>query len=191
MKKLGILAVFLSAFVVFLFLLAHFLGARPDKLNYEYTPNMAHTKAYKAQSPSPFFKDGRTEQAPVEGTIARGYMPLHYGISEAEAQRAGRELYNPFRNDSTASLARGKWVYQTYCQECHGASGDGMGLVVRRGYPPPPSLLLDNARKMEDGRMFYIITYGFKNMPAYGSQVMRDDRWLVINYIRKLQESKP
>ncbi len=191
MKKLAVAAAFLLAFVILLFLAAHFLGARPDRLNYEYSPDMAHTVAYKAQTPNPFFKNGRTEQLPVEGTIPRGYMPLHYGLSEEEAQRAGRELHNPFRSDSTADLKRGQWVYQTYCQECHNASGDGMGLIVQRGFPPPPSLLLEHARKMEDGRMFYIITFGFKNMPAYGSQVSREDRWQVINYIRKLQESQP
>jgi len=191
MKRLAFAGAILAVFIIILLLTAHFLGARSDRLNYEYTPDMARTYAYKAQSPNPFFPDGRTEQRPVPGTIARGYMPLHYGISEEEAIRAGRELKNPFRSDSTMNLERGKKVYRTYCQECHSASGDGQGIVVQRGFPPPPSLLLEHSRQMPDGRMFYIITYGFKNMPAYGAQVPRDDRWQVINYIRKLQESQP
>jgi len=190
MKKYVLATTLLLGFILTLFLAANYLGVKPDRLNFEYYPDMARTVAYKAQSPNPFFRNGRTEQEPVEGTIARGLMPLHYGLSEEEAKRAGRELRNPFRSDSTANLERGKWVYQTYCRECHGAAGDGKGLVVQRGFPPPPSLLLENARNMEDGRMFYIITYGFKNMPAYGSQVAHNDRWYVINFIRQLQENQ-
>jgi len=43
---------------------------------------------------------------------------------------------------------------------------------------------------MKDGQMFHIITYGFKNMPAYASQINREDRWHSINYVRKLQEKQ-
>ncbi|NOY06434.1 MAG: cytochrome c [Chlorobi bacterium] len=190
MKKYVLATVLLGGFIGTLFLAAKYLGVEPDRLNYEYFPDMARNFAYKAQSPNPFFRNGRTEQRPVEGAIARGFMPLHYGLSEEEAKRAGRELRNPFKSDSTANLERGKRVYEIYCGTCHGAAGDGKGLVVQHGYPAPPSLLLENARAIEDGRMFYIITYGFKNMPAYGSQVAHDDRWYVINFIRQLQENQ-
>ncbi len=190
MKKYVVATAFLLGFIGILFLAAQYLGVQPGRLNYEYFPDMARNFAYKAQTPNPFFRNGRTEQEPVEGTIARGFMPLHYGLSEEEAKRAGRELQNPFRTDSTANVERGKWVFQTYCGDCHGAAGDGKGLVVQHGYPAQPSLLLENARNMEDGRMFYIITYGFKNMPAYGSQVANNDRWYVINFIRQLQENQ-
>ncbi len=190
MKKYILATAILVVFIGLLFLAAKYLGSNPDQLNFEYSPDMARTVAFKAQSQNPFFRNGRTEQTPVDGTIPRGFMPLHYGLSEEEAKRAGRELQNPFQSDSTANLERGAWVYQTYCGVCHGVAGDGKGLVVQHGYPAPPSLLLENARKMEDGRMFYIITYGFKNMPAYGSQVDRNDRWYVINFIRQMQENQ-
>ena len=187
-KRLILSAIFL--FIIGVFgLTAYLLGARSDRLNYEYFPNMARTVAYKSQTPNPFFANGRTDQPPVTGTIARGYLPLHFGTSEHEANRAGKELQNPFVGEK-ADLARGQKLYASYCQQCHGASGQGDGLVARRGFPPPPSLLLDHARQMPDGKMFHIITYGFKNMPAYGAQVAREDRWQVINYIRKLQESQ-
>ena len=189
MKKLLLVTVVFVMILGLFALAAHFWRARPDRLNYEYTPNMARTVAYKAQTANPFFANGRTEQPPVAGTIARGFMPLHYGEGEAEALRAGMELHNPYTGEK-ANLARGKQIYTSTCLQCHGAAGQGDGIVARRGFPPPPSLLLDNARQMQDGKMFYIITFGFKNMPAYGPQLAREDRWQVINYVRKLQESQ-
>lgn len=174
-----------------LLLLQVSLGQKPDRRNFEYSPDMARTAAYKAQSFNPFLPRHQTSQPPVAGTIPRGLRPLHYGRSEAEAQRAGRELTAPFGEANPADLKRGRKVFEIYCQPCHGAGGRGDGPVAQRGYPPPPSLLLDHAKQMKDGQVFYIITYGFKNMPAYGAQIDRLDRWQVVEYVRKLQETQP
>jgi len=173
-----------------LFLLQFLFGQKSDKRNYEFMSEMVRSDAYKAQSPNSFFGNRLTQQNPVKGTIARGYMPIHFGSSPEESIRAGNELENPFAQDSTNSLARGKEVFENFCRVCHGISGEGDGAVSRRGFPTPPSLLLDNARNMKDGQMFHIITYGFKNMPAYASQINREDRWHSINYVRKLQEKQ-
>lgn len=35
--------------------------------------------------------------------------------------------------------------------------------------------------------MFHVLTYGQANMPSYASQVDREDRWRVIEYVRQLQ----
>jgi hypothetical protein len=35
--------------------------------------------------------------------------------------------------------------------------------------------------------MYHLITLGQNNMPSYAAQVMRDDRWKVILFIRSLQ----
>ncbi len=118
-------------------------------------------------------------------------MPLHYGTSEQEAIRAGRELHSPFTGKQQPDLQRGRLIYETYCQVCHGAGGKGDGPAAQRGFPPPPSLLLDHAKNLKDGQIFHIITYGFNNMPSYASQIYRLDRWQVIAYLRKLQESQP
>lgn len=188
MRKLIVLTVVV---VGGLFILQKTLGQRPDVRNYEYSPDMARTVAYKSQSANPFLANGQTSQSPVPGTIPRGLLPLHYGTSESESIRAGEELRNPLQDASSRVLERGQRVYGIYCQPCHGVSGLGDGPVAKHGFPPPPSLLLDHARKMKDGRIFHIITYGFKNMPSYGAQIGRLNRWRVINYIRKLQESQP
>lgn len=161
-----------------------------EELNVEYLPNMNYSMAYKAQTPNPYFSNGLTDQSPPPGAIESSSEPLHYGISSEDALRAGRELHNPFEA-TAAALERGREIYQNFCAVCHGSGGKGDGPVARRGYPPPPSLLADNAKDMQDGRMFHIITYGLPNMPSYAAQVERKGRWQAIIYIRKLQGSQP
>ena len=115
-------------------------------------------------------------------------MPLHYGTSAAEADRAGLELVNPFKAGDAAAEARGAEVYQAFCKVCHGASGSGDGVVPRRGYPPPPSFLAGAPALLRDGRIFHAITYGKGNMPSYAAQVAREDRWKAVLYVRSLQK---
>ncbi len=118
-------------------------------------------------------------------------MPLQFGPSAEEASRAGEELENPYVRGDPNLMERGHRVYQTYCQVCHGADGKGSSPVTRRGFPPPPSLLEEQARTMKDGQMFHIVTFGNKNMPAYAGLIDTPDRWLSILYLRTLQKLEP
>ncbi len=187
MKKLLFLLIFT---IILLLILSYFWGVSPDKPNYEYAPDMARSEAFQTQTPNPFLPNGQTQQSPVKGTVPQNYQPLHFDLTEKDFIRAGRELLNPHKKPDDY-LKRGEKIYRIFCQVCHGASGKGNGRVVQRGYPPPPSLLADRSKKLKDGQIFYVITYGFKNMPSYSSQIERDDRWSVIDFIRKLQESQP
>lgn len=190
------------------------LAPRPTQRNLELLPEMVDSVPYDAYAPSPVFADGKTLQAPPAGTIPRGLLPLHYAPGPQEAARAGRELANPralpavyaegaelpptlaaARAGQQAAfdrdLARGEAVYAVYCALCHGATGAGDGTVAKRGFPAPPSLLAENARKMADGRMFHLITYGGENMPPYAVQVSREERWQAILHVRELQRKGP
>jgi len=124
---------------------------------------------------------------PPAGSIPRNLMPLHYAATPEDAIRAGIELTNPFAADDQLALSRGTAVFNSFCIPCHGAGGLGDGLVTTRGVPPPPSLLDENARKIADGQMFHILTYGQKNMSSYASAISREDRWKAILYVRALQ----
>src|SRR5215470_15783121 len=103
-------------------------GASAEHRSYEYMPDMARGPAYKAFAPNGATRDGLTLQRPVSGTIPRGYMPFHYGPGEQEAERAGRELHNPYRPTSV-TLEEGHALFQTYCQVCHGEQGKGDGPI--------------------------------------------------------------
>lgn len=155
--------------------------------NWEFLPEMVRAPRADAFSASAVFRDGKTLQVPPAGTIAQGHLPLHYGPTEEEAIRAGRELQNPFAPDDRAALARGEQVFATFCAPCHGPGGQGNGPVVAYGVPPPPSLVDGRALALADGHLFHILTYGQNNMAAYATQISREDRWRVILYIRSLQ----
>ncbi len=160
----------------------------PSRRNYEFLPNMLESVPRDAQAQAPGLADGSVvDLRPPPGSIARGYLPFGYAATPEEALRAGNELHNPFGEDDTDVVARGEFLYGTFCVVCHGPSGAGDGLATKRGVPPPPSLLLEHAREMRDGQMFHIISMGQGNMAAYTSQVERQDRWKVIRYVRTLQ----
>ncbi len=154
-----------------------------SKRNWVVFPEMMFSVPADAYAASTVFDNKQTMQNPVEGTIARGFMPLGYEATPEDAKRAGEQLRNPYTNEDQAVWERGRKVYAASCLHCHGASGAGDGTVATRGFPPPPSFLAENAMQMPAGQMFHVITYGQKNMPGHAAQVARDDRWKVIAYI--------
>ncbi len=164
---------------------------RPDlsRPNMEFAPDMAHSPRYNAFAANPNFADGKTLQPEPQASIPRGFTALHYSATPEDALRAGTELTSPVSGE--AAVKRGEFVFQNFCATCHGAQGLGNGPVAQRGFPPPPSLLADKARKIREGQMFHILTYGQNNMPSYASQLSRQGRWDVIAYLRSLQQSVP
>lgn len=180
-------------FVLFILLIATIFLVRRDYAtrNIEILPGMVAHTSYPSLAPTNVFPDGKLLQPPVEGTIARGFPPISYSVSEPEAKRASEELKSPLvAADSLNDIQRGGKVYSAVCLPCHGAGGAGDGIVAQRGFPPPPSLFAENAMKMKDGQMFHVITFGQKNMPSVAAQVTRTDRWRVIAYIRSLQKQQ-
>ena len=161
----------------------------PAQPNVEFLPDMAHSPAYEALSASPVFPDGKTLQAPVTGTVPRGFLPLPYQATPEDAVRAGQELSNAFKLGDSKAVDRGSFVYANFCTPCHGGSGKGDGLVPQRGYPPPPSLLAEHARDLTDGQMFHLLSFGQGNMAQYATALSREDRWKVILHVRSLQSS--
>jgi len=176
---------------------AHFSIQRdPTRRNIDVLPDMVLSTAWESQSACPLFEDGKTMQMPPEGTIARGFLPLHargilldvttpYKELSPEQVRAWDTLESPEPDEKT--LERGRGVFANFCVVCHGAGGAGDGTVTKLGVPPPTPLTGQGAKEKSDGRLFRIITAGEGNMPPYASQVSREDRWKVIRYIRSLQ----
>ena len=185
-----------------------FAGSDYGKRNYEYFPNMAETPGFEAQDPNPNFADGMTLRAPVEGTVARGAKPLmQNGVlldvttkdwkklsPEQQAAWDGfQSHYNWAQLEPEAAkraLRRGEALWSAVCATCHGQDGRGGGEVTKRGVPPPPTLIDDKMRAQSDGRVFRTITVGQGNMAAHANQVPREERWLLIRYLRTLQETK-
>lgn len=88
-------------------------------------------------------------------------------------------------------VARGRERYQIFCSMCHGATGAGDGMIVRRGFKQPPSYHIEDLRNAPVGHFFDVITNGWGSMPNYAQQIPVQDRWAIIAYIRALQLSHP
>ena len=123
----------------------------------------------------------------LEGTVARGHLNenalLHTGM-----QNDTPVTSFPFEI-TRADLDRGQERYNIYCAPCHSRTGDGVGMVVQRGYRPPPSYHIDRLREAPVGYFFDVTTNGFGAMPDYRSQIAVEDRWRIVAYIRALQLS--
>ena len=76
----------------------------------------------------------------------------------------------PFAVDA-AVMARGQERFDIYCSPCHGRTGEGDGMVVRRGYRRPPSFHHDRLRDAPVGHFFDVMTNGFGAMPDYAAQI--------------------
>jgi len=144
---------------------------------------------YRAQAESRFFADGAAMRMPVPGTVARGQAredsARFYGL-DADGKPVGSvpvPITRPL-------LERGRERFDIFCAPCHSRLGDGRGIMVTRGYIPPPTFHSERLRGIEDGHLFGVITNGVRNMPAYRYQVPVPDRWAIVAYLRALQRSQ-
>ena len=87
-------------------------------------------------------------------------------------------------------LDRGKERFGIFCSPCHGAGGDGNGIIVQRGMPRPTSYHDDRLRAADDQHFFDVISNGYGAMYSYASRVPPRDRWAIVAYIRALQLSR-
>jgi mono/diheme cytochrome c family protein len=140
---------------------------------------------------SAFFGDDRSARPIVPGTVARGRLhedALLYTGKTGGPGSPDADVF-PFAITDTV-LARGQERFNIYCAPCHGRTGQGDGMVVRRGYRRPPSYHQDRLRTAAVGHFFDVITNGFGAMPDYAAQTSAEDRWAIIAYVRALQLSE-
>lgn len=138
-----------------------------------------------SQSKSTFFSNQAGVRPPVEGTVARGFLPYQY---KGQPDSVVKLLANPIAV-SKKVLERGQERFNIYCSPCHGYFGEGDGRLKGQ-FPKPPTLHSVKVTNWADGNIFHVITNGQNVMPSYAEQVPADDRWAIIHYIRALQRSK-
>jgi mono/diheme cytochrome c family protein len=164
---------------------------------------------YEPQEASDFFADGKADRPLLPYTVPRldpanqpreeQYDRLQIGVVDGKPVE---EL--PFPVDK-AVLERGQQRFMIYCSPCHGATGAGDGMIVQRGFSPPPPLygkrprplntspaasFYEDLRDAPVGHFFEVITNGHGAMYSYASRVAPRDRWAIASYIRALQLSR-
>jgi cytochrome c553 len=144
---------------------------------------------YKPLAASDFFANGSSARPLPAHTVARGQLradALFYTGITPEGDPTP-VLPMPV---TRALLERGHQRFDIFCSPCHGRTGEGNGMVVRRGFKQPSSYHVDRLRQAPAGYFFDIMTNGFGVMPSYAAQVPPEDRWAIVAYIRALQLSQ-
>ncbi len=164
--------------------------------------NMWRQERYNPQARSAFFADHRAMRVPPAGTVPRENWEEDDRLSTGlefdgtSYLLAVPEAIVERHHGLAATLARGRDRFGIYCTPCHGATGDGQGIVVERAssraynIPTPPTFHQDRIRHMPDGQVFATISHGVRNMPAYATQIPMPDRWAIVAYMRALQLSQ-
>ena len=148
--------------------------------------NQTKMKPYRS---SRFFADGQGSRLPVADTVARGQLrenQLFYTGQTADGEMVA-EIPMPVTRQV---LERGQQRFNIYCAPCHGRTGEGQGMVVRRGYKRPASLHDPRLVASPAGYFYDVMTNGFSVMPSYASQITPEDRWAIVAYLRALQLSQ-
>ncbi|MCM3903820.1 MAG: cytochrome c [Pyrinomonadaceae bacterium] len=162
-----------------------------------------------------FFPNGMSSRAPVTGTVPRGHLRADTEFFTGKKSTAGTSApaaaqtapspgasatqgITTYPDDveefplpiTLEVVKRGKGRYEIFCSACHGLTGDGDGMIVRRGFRRAASFHSDNLRQAPVGHYFDAITNGWGAMPAYAAQIPARDRWAIVAYIRALQLSQ-
>ena len=137
---------------------------------------------------STFFADVRSARPLVAGTVARGQLRDDTLRYTGKVNGADATVF-PYPIDERI-LRRGQERFDIYCSPCHARTGEGDGMIVRRGYRRPPSYHEERLRAAPVGHFFDVISNGFGAMPDYATQIRAEDRWAIIAYVRALQLSE-
>ncbi|PWT92642.1 MAG: hypothetical protein C5B55_05975, partial [Blastocatellia bacterium] len=137
-------------------------------------------KPYRSSS---FFGDGLSARPPVDGTVPRGYLradtayftgkknksasgssasgtpagpqPSAANANVASGQNAFPDDVDVFPFPVTEEVVkRGRERFDIFCSVCHGKTGYGDGMIVRRGFRRAASFHDDRLRQAPVGHFF-------------------------------------
>lgn len=150
--------------------------------------NMYEQPKYGPLVESTLWPDGQSARSLEPGVVVRGAGALAGSSSGRQGDVAlTASMPPPVTIDA---LRRGRERYDIYCAPCHSVSGDGDGMVVRRGFPAPASLHSPAMRAASDAHLFDVISSGYGVMYAFADRIGPSDRWAIVAYVRALQRSQ-
>lgn len=195
-------------------------GAGGENQGLEYAPNMYHSVPYEPLSQitdkaageaaqtfnntadghgeyynsNPLNPHEMTMRTPAPNTVSRnknGFLP--YRIHKDSLEYAAKVMISPIdSNMADAAIKDGKALYDIYCEHCHGAKGEGNGLVAgtddKPVFPGVANLQGVAYKNITEGHIFHVITWGKGLMGAHGSQVSPEDRWKIAKFVKSIQK---
>jgi len=122
---------------------------------------------------------------PPPGSVSRDFTP--YAIDALDFASANG-LKNPLAPTAEV-LKEGYLGYRISCAPCHGNDGDATKGYVAHRFSGIPSLNTATIPFLTDGDLYHIITMGRNRMPNYRAQLLPDQRWAVVHYVRVLNRA--
>jgi mono/diheme cytochrome c family protein len=197
MKKLTIIATLVLSMAVV------FIGCKGKRdTGRAYMPDMAYSRAYEsyASRDSAIFTTDPNDKGhkifynnmPPAGTVKRGELfPFSVvpnsinGIDSNALINLSAQVKNPLQPLNSMDSAEAGRLFNINCAICHGAKAEANG-------PMAPKVggvksIIAGSPGYSDGRIFYVMTYGQNNMGSYASQLSREQRWRIVQYIRTLE----
>lgn len=103
--------------------------------------------------------------------------------------QAGRDESSPLKPTADV-LKKGKSVFGSRCQKCHGPEGKGNGPDSDPDEPAADLTDASRAAVNPDGVLFYKIWNGRKSpkMPAFKTDLSKDEVWSAVEYIKTLRK---
>ncbi len=167
-------------------------GGRSESPPIHMNPNMDAQSKIKGQSNPAAIPVGTVPQnngaVTWKGVVSDAYDPDSNPERFLGQDGNGVPIARIPLNVDDALVRRGQDRYNIYCAVCHDQSGSGKGMVVKRGFVPPPPLSDPRVVANRDGDLFEVISNGIRSMPSYAKQIPVDDRWAIVAYVRALQK---
>ncbi len=191
MKKIAIIA------TLILSMAAVFIGCK-DKRDpgSAYMPDMMESRAYESyasRDSAIFTMDPNSaghkiffNNMPPQGTVKRGELfPYTVPNDSNGLLNLSSQVKNPLGPIDAKGLAEAGRLFNINCGICHGAKAEANGpLAAKVG---GVKSIIGSSAGYSDGRIFHVMTYGQGNMGSYASQLTREQRWRIVQYIRTLQ----
>jgi mono/diheme cytochrome c family protein len=121
--------------------------------------------------------------------LAAGGVAARQGSDGWRIPENAETVANPIAADEKV-LEKGREIYRSKCARCHGPVGRGDGSEADPDRPPGDLTDASRAPRNPDGVMFYKIWNGrgSPKMPAFSSDLSRDEVWTVIHYVKTLRK---
>ena len=97
------------------------------------------------------------------------------------------KMTNP-EDASKGNIAIGKSLYAKHCKSCHGKEGYGDGTKADEVEGDLGDFSTSEFQAQSDGAIFYKSYIGRKDMPSFEKKMSEEDAWLVVHYMRTMEE---
>ena len=122
-----------------------------------------------------------------DGAFVAGLLGIIVGVVLLTGLHVepGRTLANPVAL-TQESVERGGGLFATHCASCHGETGAGDGPLADT-LPAPPANFTVHVPFHPDGVLYAWISDGIRGtgMPAWAGQLSEQERWDLVNYLRR------